>query len=118
MFVILFLAALGLLLFFHFAKNGEGEEVIVRVDGAVVARCGIDEEQTIPVYNEYGHNVIHVVAGEVYMEEADCPDHYCMRQGEIHRRGDTIVCLPHRLIVEITGRKSNQEEGEVDVIAQ
>ena len=41
------------------------------------------------------------------MTEADCPDGYCKRQGEISTEKETIVCLPHKLVVEIQGAKPN-----------
>ena len=39
----------------------------------------------------------------VYMSDADCPDKLCVHTGTIHKTGETIVCLPHRVVVEITG---------------
>ena len=35
--------------------------------------------------------------------EANCGDHTCVRTGKISREGEVIVCLPHRLTVEIQG---------------
>ena len=35
------------------------------------------------------------------MEEANCPDGYCEEQGKINGRTQTIVCLPHKLVVEV-----------------
>ena len=37
------------------------------------------------------------------MTEANCGDHTCVRMGRISRAGEAIVCLPHRLVVEIVG---------------
>ena len=37
------------------------------------------------------------------MKDAECPDKLCMRQGAISRDGQTIVCLPHKLVVEVIG---------------
>ena len=43
------------------------------------------------------------------MLEADCPDQVCVRQGWVQDRTVPIVCLPHRLVIEIVGG-----EGELD----
>ena len=48
------------------------------------------------------------------MKEADCPDHLCMKQGEISHKGETIVCLPNRVVIEV---ESNQDS-EFDAVAQ
>ena len=37
------------------------------------------------------------------MEDADCPDKVCVKTGKIKNPGQTIVCLPHRTVIEITG---------------
>lgn len=47
----------------------------------------------------------------VSMIEADCPDHYCVDHAAIDKVNETIVCLPHRVVLEITG---GGEEKEVD----
>ena len=37
------------------------------------------------------------------MEDADCPDKVCVKTGKIKSPGQTVVCLPHRVVIEITG---------------
>lgn len=39
----------------------------------------------------------------VRVEEADCPTQDCVRTGTICRRGQSIVCLPARIVVRLTG---------------
>ena len=51
--------------------------------------------------------------GKVSVTEADCPDKVCVNTGEISKSGDTIVCLPHKLVVEIEGSTS-----ETDAVAR
>lgn len=60
-----------------------------------------------------GHNKIVIANGEVWMEEADCPDKLCISQGKISRSGQTIICLPNKVMVTIKGGKS-----EYDGVAQ
>ena len=45
----------------------------------------------------------------VRVTESDCPDRREVAEGEISRRGQSLICLPHRLIVRIA-----QEGGETD----
>ena len=60
-----------------------------------------------------GHNKVVITDGEVWMEEADCPDKLCVLQGKISRSGQTIICLPNKTMVTIKGGKS-----EYDGVAQ
>lgn len=42
------------------------------------------------------------------MEEANCPDGYCEEQGKISEHTQTIVCLPHKLVVEVLENENDQ----------
>lgn len=65
----------------------------------------------LPVDSASGHNLILIENGEVQMVEADCPDQVCVHTGAIGGPGETIVCLPNRLLIEIAG----EPEGEVQI---
>lgn len=70
---------------------------------------GLDE--TVVVESSYGRNVIHIDHDHAYMQESDCPDQICVQMSKISEPGEIIVCLPHRLIIIVTG-----ESGAVDTI--
>ena len=40
---------------------------------------------------------------EAYDIDIDCPDGICVRQGKLTTAGVPIVCMPHRLVIEIYG---------------
>ena len=41
------------------------------------------------------------------MTDADCGDHTCIETGDINDVGESIVCLPHRLVLKITAEEEN-----------
>ena len=49
------------------------------------------------------YNLLYVAEGTVFMEEADCRDQICVHHRPVSSVRESIVCLPHRLVVEITG---------------
>lgn len=87
-----------------------GGEALITADGEEVARLPLNKNTTLSLAG----NTVVVEDGEVYVSEADCPDHSCVRQGAVSHKGETIVCLPHRLVVEVTAG----EESPVDAVAQ
>lgn len=91
-----------------------GNQVIVTVDKKEVATASLtkDQEITVPLKNE--KNIISIQDGKVTMKSADCPDQICVKHKPISKSGETIVCLPHKVVVEIIGEK----ESDVDMIAQ
>lgn len=78
-----------------------GEQLVITVDGEVYGTYRMQEEQEISVERD-GHvvNVVVIADGRAHMKEADCPDHLCIRQGEISKRGETLICLPNKVVVE------------------
>ena len=81
-----------------------GGEAVVTVDGVLVATLPLSIEARLPVGAERGFlNVVEVADGRVRVVDADCPDRLCVRQGWIRYDGESIVCLPHKLIVSIRG---------------
>jgi hypothetical protein len=42
-----------------------------------------------------------VKSGRIRVSESDCKNHVCMEEGWIMNPGQSIVCLPNRVVVEI-----------------
>ena len=76
-------------------------QVEISINGSVYKTANLNENQTIEIDNEYGRNVIVIENGRVFVKEADCSGHDCIKMGEISKGGQAIMCLPHRLIVTI-----------------
>lgn len=78
----------------------------VSIDGSLLRRIpltGRKEKEEIPIRTPWGENILTVEEGGIAVTEADCPDRLCVRMGRRHHPGDTIACLPHRLLIEIRG---------------
>ena len=89
------------------AKKGAYAEVLV--EGRPVKTLPLD---TDAVYIPEGKNLrIEVKDGRVAVTESDCPDKICVNTGFVSGRGRTIVCVPERVAVVLSG------EGEADVVA-
>ena len=97
--VVLLAAVISLIFVGAFAREGAYAEVTL--DGEVVATYPLALDATYILNG--GTNVLVIEDGECYMIEADCPDGTCKRRGRIHRVGESIVCLPNRISVVITG---------------
>lgn len=62
----------------------------------------LSQDDVLTVASSAGTNMIEVQAGKVRVSEADCPNQDCVEQGWISKAGQQIVCLPHKLVVNIT----------------
>ena len=70
----------------------------------------LDDNFSINIDNE---NKIQIKNHEDFMIKATCPDHLCIKQGKINKKGATIVCLPHHLVVEVIEGNEGKEDGKV-----
>lgn len=101
-------AAVSVLLV-SFVKRDSGETVRISIDGVFYGEYRLSEDRTVTVDEASGYNRLVIENGSAYMAEADCPDQYCMDYKPISNGGETIVCLPHRLVVEVTGTRDAQQ---------
>ena len=100
--IVVVLAAAGLLYASGiFSPKDEGDEAVIYVDSEEYARLPLDEDTELVVETEEGTNKIVVKDGVADCVEADCRDGLCVNQKEISKRNETIVCLPHKVVVKI-----------------
>ncbi len=110
---IVLLAGAGLI-WNNFVKGEAGGTVVVYIDGESAATYHLHEDGEYVIETERGKNKLLIKDGKADMTEADCPDRLCVKQHSIHKTGETIVCLPHRVVIEIEGGAEN----ELDAVTQ
>ena len=125
--VVIGLAASAALTLSH-GEAGSGAKVIIEAGGDLYARYPLNEDRTVVVpapkqvaavapaadtdaeasvqYDYY--NVVVISGGTVSVTEASCKNQVCVKHGAISRPGESIVCLPNRLVVRI---ENGSEEG-------
>ncbi|MDO4377769.1 MAG: NusG domain II-containing protein [Erysipelotrichia bacterium] len=85
--------------------NGEPDKVVVRVDGEITDVFLLEEDGTYSLSN--GTNILVIEDGKAWLEDADCPDKLCVKQGKISKVNQCITCLPNKLTVTIEGKNSD-----------
>lgn len=103
--VIAFLGAIGV----QILSVKEAERIQVSVDGQVFGVYSLHKDQEIKINDT---NYLIIKDGVADMIEADCPDQICVNQKAISKTGETIVCLPNKVIVDVKG----VESGELDAV--
>ena len=100
--------ALALLLLF---TRQDGGIARVQIDGSTVMELPLDEDAQV-VLGEGGHtNTLMIENGTARVIAAGCPDQICVNHGAIRYAGESIVCLPHRLVVSIEGGAESPVDG-------
>ena len=100
--------AVALLLWF---TRQDGGTVRVQVEGETVMELPLGRDAQVEL-GEDGHaNLLVIENGTAQVTRADCPDQVCVRQGAVRYSGESIVCLPHKLIVTIEGGAAGGIDG-------
>lgn len=90
------LIAAVLAVWFTLAESA-GKTVVVKENNRIIAEYPVGADRKV----ELKHNTFYIEHGEVFMGEADCKNQICVKTGRISKRGECIVCLPNRIILEI-----------------
>lgn len=101
---------------FYGKSRHAGDKVIVKIDNEICYEYDLNETQEVFIaVDEEATNTLLIKNGEADMIDANCPDHLCVNMKAISKDGESIVCLPHKLIVEI---QSEENQSELDTMAQ
>lgn len=85
---------------------GAGTVVEVRVSGGVGQQFALEENADVEIFGvNGGANHLHIENGQVWVTEASCPDQICVHMGRISQPGQSIICLPNQVVIEILGRE-------------
>lgn len=81
-------------------QNAEGYRQVV----------DLSKDAVYQVDSSLGHNEITVQGGRISDSEADCENQVCVNTGWVSHPGDVIVCLPHKLVVQVVSDPSEASE--------
>ena len=113
--LIVFVIVLSLISLVYINRQGfsnQNKYVSIQYNGKEINKVIFDKQivgTTIPIETELGYNLIEIGHEEVRVIEADCPDQIDVKQGWISNIGETLICLPNRLVVEIKGLSTSDE---------
>ena len=79
--------------------NMQGSDAATGKDRSSIKDEG--QYQMIKISGKVGECILIIKDGEAYMQEADCPNQICVHHSPISHKGETIVCRPNRVIIEI-----------------
>ena len=110
------LLALCSLLLFRLLNRESPAIARVAVDGNIIAEYPLNSDRTFTV-NGIASGTVEVVIsdGTVDVISASCPDKICVKHAPISRTGESIVCLPSRVVISVEGSTASEE---LDAVSQ
>ena len=106
---LLFAAALAFVIFIVAGKDGESVSVIL--NGEEIATYPLSDDISVNIPSDGdSFNLLRIENGEAYIESADCPDQICVHHRKIKRSGESIVCLPNKLVIKVIGEGDSEPD--------
>lgn len=74
-----------------------GRVAVVSVNNAEYCRLPLNKNTTVKLTG----NTVCVENGFVYMKSATCKNQICVHTPKASKVGDSIICLPHKVVIEV-----------------
>lgn len=98
------------------AANENETLAVLRVNGKELKTFDLSDAKKTYTYkyvDEDGdYNLIEVSDGKIRVKDTNCGDLICVRRGWISKKGESIVCLPHKLVIDIQS-SAGGDDGEL-----
>lgn len=90
----------------------EGAWVSIQAGDTTLQPIALAGTDTLSVTGPAGVTRIIIAGGSVRVDEAPCPRQICKAAGKISRAGESIICVPNRIVISVQGRRRT----EIDAI--
>ncbi len=98
------------------ARTDSGSRIRVTVGGETLGEYDLAVDREIPIsIDGVVTNTLVIADGQADMVSADCPDQICVNARPISAERESIVCLPHQVVVEVI---RSDEDAAFDVIVE
>lgn len=87
-------------------RRTQEKQLVILSDGEIFMKVPISDRTNLgPILVTSREGFLYVVVneGKVKVIESTCKDKLCIKQGEISKVGESIVCLPNRISISIVG---------------
>lgn len=109
---ILLASAVLFLVCYYLLFHKEGAFIQITIDGEMYKTLPLNEDTTITINGfDNGSNTLQIKDGYASVIDADCPDKLCQKQKKIHYKGESIVCLPNKVIISVISREETVLDG-------
>jgi len=87
----------------NFWRGQAGDTLIVRAHGRIHDQASLRHAATISVPGPLGITLIEIQPGRARVARDPSPRQLCVRQGWLTHAGESALCLPNQVSVEIQG---------------
>ncbi len=107
---ILLFTVLGTYFIFFLMNHKEARYVYIYKGDTLIETYSLNKNEAYDIEIDNDFNRVVINQGTVFIEDADCPDKLCVKQGKISKSGESIICLPHKVVVKISAEERENDD--------
>jgi hypothetical protein len=92
-----------------------GDTVTVLVDGKEWGKYSLSDNKTVKIQTVRGTNILVIKDKKAYVESASCPDGICSSHRPIEYDGESIICLPNKVVIS-TSKTNRTNKPQPDIV--
>jgi hypothetical protein len=81
------------------SKSSDATEAIIYHDGRILQHVNLAKDREISLLN--GKMLIEIKGKKIRVKKSECPRQVCVHVGWIRLRGENIICVPYKTLIEI-----------------
>lgn len=81
----------------------------VYYENELILEIDLSINNTYEVSGDNGKVVIEVLNNQIRVVEENSPYHLCSKQGFVSKSGESIICLPNKIIIELPSDELDAE---------
>ena len=101
--VLVSLLSIAWLVVNRMGHSQEGKTAIVYHGHKMIESINLDRDGSIPILG--GKMTVGFKKGKARVLNSDCPNHICVNTGWALHAGQTIVCVPNQVVIDIESRR-------------
>lgn len=96
----------------------EGQIIRIEQGSRLIGEYPLDYDREIDIDVNGHYNKVVIKDGKAFMKEANCRDQICVHMKEINMDGETIICLPNKVFIEVVDKKSKDNDDAIDKVVR
>lgn len=81
------------------------QKLTIRSGGVVVVETTLQQRRDFQISGPLGETIVAVEPGRARIKRDPSPRQYCVKQGWLSRAGESAICLPNRVSIELVASK-------------
>lgn len=103
----IFFILIGIFLLAINKDNSKGKNIEILENNRLKYKFSLLEDKVIEIDEILGKGTIEIKDGKVRKIKSSCPKHICINQNWVSKIGDSIICVPNKQVIRITGINEN-----------